>query len=752
MIYRFGDCIYDSERHELWRGQQKIAVERQVREVLLYFLQHPHHVLSRDELLEHCWTETYVSDAALSSCLSRLRQALGQRRGGPIFVQTLHGTGYRFVADVVEGDLHASAATTETTQELLDDTEGVPRDSVLGASIALPVAGTERRQFTVLNCALTPLDDLMADLDEETLHALVQQFRRLMLDIIEHFEGYVAQYGMASAVVYFGYPVAHEDDAQRAIRSGLALVEQVAKLETERLWLDVSFSVRVGIHTGSVIVEAAPEGPSATPVVVGAVLSEAMRVQEAARPQTVVISAATARLVQGHFACKDLADEVTMEGGAALGLYAVEGIQSYEGDVRISSVPRLTPFVGREAEMALLQAHWQQAYEERGQVVLVQGEAGIGKSRLVQELKVRALSKPHLRVECRCSPYHQHTAFYPLVEALEQALRWEGETSEVAKVVALEEMLQRFRSPVRELVPLLAELLGLAVPTEGDASLSMTAQGRRQELLDGLLHLFLGQAQAEPLLVIVEDLHWSDASTLEFLELLIEQVSLASLLVVLTCRPVFELPWLFRPGVTPIVLNRLPREQVEVLVRHLARGNTLATSTLGEIVDKSDGVPLFAEELTQMAVEVETFDATQDNPAHRGTPLSIPSTLQDLLMARLDRLGTAKEVAHWGAVLGREFRYEVLSTVVPYEAATLQEALGHLVQAELLFPRGLQPQTMQYRFKHALLQEAAYASLLTRRRQAMHRRVAEAFEAHFPELVANQPEMLAHHYTEAGLP
>jgi len=464
MIYHFGACTYDSDHHELRRDRQKITVERQVREVLLYFLQHRHRVLSRDELLESCWRETYVSDAALSSCLSRLRQAIGQRRGGPVLIQTVHGAGYRFVAEVVEvaeDALNASAAVEE-----VEASPHVPQTPPPAVS---PMPGTERRQLTILSCALSHVDALMEQLDEETLHELLQQFRTLARASIARFDGYVAQYGTASVLVYFGYPQAHEDDAQRAIRSGLALVEQMGELAAVSDALSAAaLSVQVGIHTGGVIVESLPSTPNPMPVmVVGSTPSVAVRVQEVARPQTVVISAATAHLVQGYFACKDLADEVTVEGGAALGLYEVEGIQSYEGDVRLASVPRLTPFVGREAEMALLLERWHQACEGEGQVVLVRGEAGMGKSRLVQELKVRALSTPHLRVECRSSPYHQNTAFYPLMEALRRALQWEAESDGAEPVSALEGLLGRFRSLVGELVPLLAELLGLDLPPGG---------------------------------------------------------------------------------------------------------------------------------------------------------------------------------------------------------------------------------------------------------------------------------------------
>jgi len=529
------------------------------------------------------------------------------------------------------------------------------------------------------------------------------------------------------------------------------MVEQLGQLEAAWDALPASgLSVRMGIHTGVVIMEeASPTRPSPVPIVGGSVASRAVRIQEAAPAQTVLISESTRRLVLARFVCKELEREVTV-GGEVLELHEVRGMRALGSDGRTVSMPRQAPFVGRESEVGLLQERWGQACEGQGQVVLVQGEAGIGKTRLVQKMKEWALGRPHLRVECRCSPYHQNTAFYPLVEALKPVLQEEVETSGGEQVAALERLLKRSASPVEELVPLLVELLGRSVPA-GAGFMPQTPQGRRQGLLDGLLHVILGQAQEEPLLLIVEDLHWADASTLEWLDVLIEQVPSAALLVVLTCRPTFALPWALRTPVTPIALRRLTRGQVETLVGHLTAGQALSAVALEQIIAKSDGVPLFAEELTRMVLGAETFDPGRDARVLGANPaVLIPSTLQDLLMARLDRLGAAKEVAHWGAVIGREFSYALLSAVVPGDEEMLQADLRLLVQAELLFQCGIQPQTMRYRFKHALLQEAAYNALLVRRRQAMHRQVAEVLETQFPQWVEAEPEVLAHHYTEAA--
>ncbi len=747
MIYHFTACAYDTERHELWRDNRKITVERQVREVLQYFLQHRHRVISRDELLEQCWAQTFVSDAAVNSCLSRLRQALGQIRGGATIIQTVHGAGYRFVAEVSEADSLPPSAEAETAQVSQLTSEfpsqvAPPHEPALAAPEAAPPgSGTERRQLTVLSCALAHADTLIAKLDEETLHDLMQQLRTLHLDLIEHFEGYVAQYGMASWLVYFGYPMAHEDDTQRAIHTGLALIEQLQQMEAA--WDTLSsgdLAIRVGIHTGGVIVEATP---TSTPVVVGMVPSLALRVQEAAPPQTVVISSATAHLVHGHMICQELAGEMSGAAGETFGLYEVQGLYTPKSSAQAASDSGLTPFVGREAEIGLLQERWEQVGEGQGQVVLIRGEAGIGKSRLVQEFK--GLARPHLQMECRCSPYHQNTAFYPLAEALQRAMAWEPEAPAEAKWAALERVLSRFQLPVAPLAPLLAELLGFKAQRQRDAPLPLPPQQRRQQLLDGLLQLILGQALAEPLLLIVENIHWSDASTLEFLTLLIEQAPSVSLLVVLTCRPAFEPSSPFRIKTTPIALNRLTRGQVQTLVSKLASGQELSALALELIIDKSDGVPLFAEELTRMVVETARLGTEP-------SAVSIPSTLQDLLTARLDRLDGAKAVAQWGAVIGRRFSYEMLAAVAPFDKAMLTDGLQRLVQAELLHSQGIEPHTMQYRFKHALIQEAAYASMPKRRRQAMHEQIARVLETQFPSLIETQPELLARHATEAGLP
>lgn len=611
----------------------------------------------------------------------------------------------------------------------------------------------ERRQLTVLSCALVHADAVMAQFDEEILHNLMQQFRTLHLNIIERFEGYVAQYGITNWLVYFGYPLAHEDDAQRAIRAGLDLIEQLGQLKVTGDALSSSaLAVRVGIHTAGVIVELPPTASSPAPVIVGAATSLALRVQEATRPQTVVISSDTAQLVQGHFMWRRLSQKASGAAGEALELYEIQGAAVPEGEARLAS-PRLTPFVGREAEMGLLRERWEMVPEGQGQMVLIRGEAGIGKSRLVQEFKSLALARPHLRIECRCSPYYQNTAFYPLVEALRRTLRWAPDATETEKWAELDQMLSRFQLPVEKLAPLLGELLGLEGQSAHGSPLPATPQGRRQGLLNGLIHLFLSQTQKEPLLLIVEDVHWSDASTLEFLDLLIEQTPLVPLLVVLTCRPTFEPPWSFRTEMTPIALSRLNRRQVEALVAYVSRGQPLVPAIWEQIVDKSDGVPLFAEELTWMVVESEHVAPSGVANGHvdGDATLLIPSTLQDLLTARLDRQGPGKEVMQWASVLGRSFSYEMLQAVSPFDETVLQETLNQLVQAELLFPHRARPESTLYRFKHALIQEAAYASLLRLRRQAMQQRVAEVLEANFPDLVASQPEWLAHHYTEAGL-
>jgi predicted ATPase len=554
-------------------------------------------------------------------------------------------------------------------------------------------------------------------------------------------------------LVYFGYPQAHEDDAQRAVRTGLELLAAIGLLNG-RLVRDkgVRLAVRIGIHTGLVVVGTMGSGDRHEHLALGDTPNLAARLQSLAEPDTVVISAATARLVHGYFVCEDRGAHVLKGLDTPVRVSQVVGESAAQSRLDVAAATGLTPLVGREAEVSLLLERWVQSQGGLGQVVLLSGEAGIGKSRLVQVVKERLADTPHMRLECRCSPYYQHTALYPIIDLVERALQFQrGETTDT-KLEKLERALSQYRLALHETVPLFAALLSLPLPAAWYAPLSLTPERQKQKTLEALRAIVLEMAERQPVLLILEDLHWVDPSTLEFLHLLMTESTTAALLTVMTARPDLQPPAAWQIHLTPLALQRLTPADVAAMVMQMTGGKPLPPDVLQHVVTNTDGVPLFVEELTKTILESGVLRETAVQYELTGPlpTLAIPTTLHDALMARLDRLSTVKAVAQLGAVLGRTFPYDLLQAVAPFEEATLQHGLQQLVAAELLYQRGLPPQAT-YRFKHALLQEAAYQSLLKSTRQEYHQRIAQVLEAQFPALVATQPELLAHHYTEAGL-
>ena len=478
----------------------------------------------------------------------------------------------------------------------------------------------------------------------------------------------------------------------------------------------------------------------------------AARIQSLAGPDTVVISAATAQLVHGYFECQELGDYTLRGVAKPMMLYRVLRESGAQSRLDVVATRGLTPLVGRESEVALLVHRWGQVQESSGQVVLLSGEAGIGKSRLVQVLKEEVITVSHTQFECRSSPYYQNTALYPITDVLQRILQWQPDDDAEEKLSKLETTLGQYHPAMEETVPLFAALLSLPLPEERYAPLHLTPQRQRQMTSEAIVALLLEEAERQPVLFIIEDLHWSDPTTLELLDLLIDQSPTASLFTLLTCRPEFKAAWSHRSYVTEVPLLRLTRPHVEQMVEQVTCGKRLPDGVRREIVERTDGVPLFVEEMTKTVLESGALKEVNGHYELKGSriPLAIPSTLQDSLMARLDRLMTAKGIAQLGATIGRQFSYALLQAVSQLDAETLQRELARLVEAELVYQRGLPPQTI-YTFKHALIQDAAYQSLLKSSRQQYHQRIVQVLEAQFPETVLTQPELLAHHCTEAGL-
>jgi TOMM system kinase/cyclase fusion protein len=622
----------------------------------------------------------------------------------------------------------------------------------VAAPAAQPPAEAERRQLTVLFCDLVDSTRLASQLDPEDYREVVRAYQQTCAEVIQRFEGHIAQYLGDGLLVYFGYPQAHEDDAQRAVRTGLAIVQTLGTLN-RRLGPEkgVQLAIRLGIHTGLVIVGEIGGGSRQEQLALGETPNLAARLQGLAVPDAVVVSAATWRLVRGYFTAEELGTHSLKGVIAPIQVYRMLGESAVRSRLDIAGPSGLTPLVGRESEVLLLLERWAHSQDGRGQVVLLSGEAGIGKSRLVEVLRQQVLGQGATRLVYRCSPYHQQSALYPVIDHLQRVLHWDSTVAPEARLAALEQVLRQSQLPLEEIIPLLAALLSLPHPAHYPV-LQLSPQRQRQKTYDALVAWLLAEAEQQPILAVWEDLHWADPSTLEFLGLVLDQAPMARMLTLLTCRPEFHPPWTSRSPLTQVTLTRLGRLQVEAMITSLTGGKTLPVAVVEQVVAKTDGVPLFVEELVKMILESGLVREEGDHYVLTGPlpPLAIPSTLHDSLMARLDRLTTVKEVTQLGATIGRTFTYELLRAVSPLDGATLQQGLRQLVEAELVYQRGTPPQAT-YTFKHALIQEAAYQSLLRGTRQQFHQRIAQGLEARFPAIIETQPELVAQHYTEAGL-
>jgi class 3 adenylate cyclase/predicted ATPase len=625
---------------------------------------------------------------------------------------------------------------------------GVPPPAVPLAPPAPQDTTAERRQLTVMFCDLVGSTALSARLDPEDLRAIIGAYHRCCAELVESNGGFVAKYMGDGLLGYFGYPRAHEHDAERAIRAGLALVEAVPKLKTAAA---IPLQVRVGIATGLVVVgDLIGAGAAQEQAVVGETPNLAARLQGLAAPGAVVISANTRRLTGGLFEYRDLGT-VSLKGFTE-SVPAWELMGTSEAESRFEALrAATTPLVGRDEEIDLLGRQWEQAKAGDGQVVLISGEPGIGKSRIAQTVVERLSAEPHTRLRYFCSPHHQDSAFYPSITQLERAAGFRREDTPEQRLAKLEALLAQGTNDLGGAAPLFADLL--SIPT-GDRypQLNLTPQKRKEKTLHAQLAQVEGLAARHPVLMVFEDIHWSDPTTRESLDLLIDRIPTLRVLVILTLRPEFTPPWLGRPHVTMLNLNRLPPKQRAEMIVHITGGKALPREIADQIIDRTDGVPLFIEELTKSVVESGVVAEAGDHfsVAGRVTPLAIPTSLHASLLARLDRLAPAREVAQIGAALGRSFSHELISAVATMPQHKLDDALDQLVGAELIFRRAMPPDA-EYSFKHALVQDAAYSTMLRSRRQQLHASIATTLESRFPEIVAAEPAILAHHCTEAGL-
>jgi len=584
-------------------------------------------------------------------------------------------------------------------------------------------AAGERRHLTVLFCDLVGSTPLSQQLDAEEWREVIAKYQQAASGAVARFGGHVAKNLGDGLLIYFGWPTAREDDPERATRAGLAILDAMLSLNSA-LNAGTRLAVRVGMHTGPVVIGDDGE-------VFGETANVASRVQTAAEPDTVVITAATQRLVAGMFVVEDLGPQALKGVRDPVTLYRVVRPSGVRGRLNVAA-GRLTRFVGREAELAALVERWERARDGEGQNVLIVGEAGVGKSRLAYQLREHLAAVPHTWLECGAAQYTESTPFQPVIALVSQGLAFTPEDTAAEKLKKIEGGLGALASI--ENVALMAEFLGLHAPS----ALAMSPDLKRRKTIALLATWNLALSEMQPLVLLVEDLHWCDPSSLELLGRLIAQSATARVMLIVTARPEFTPAWSARSNLTTVQLARLTNHEVRDMVATLG-GSALPPETLDALVARADGVPLYVEELTKVMVE----------PGAAGGVDAIPATLADSLMGRLDRLSAAKEVAQRAAVLGREFSYPLLAALAGSGEAALQYGLARLVEAEIVFARGEPPEAI-YTFKHALVQEAAYDSLLKRTRQQLHGRVADVLIAMFPQRVAAEPEVVARHAELAG--
>jgi class 3 adenylate cyclase len=608
-------------------------------------------------------------------------------------------------------------------------------------------ADAERRQLTLMFCDLVGSTALSARLDPEDLREVIGAYHRCVAEAVRRFDGFVAKYMGDGVLVYFGFPRAHEDDSERSVRAGLDIVAAVGRLDapaTRKL------QVRIGIATGLVVVgDLIGEGEAQERMVVGETPNLAARLQALAEPDSVVIAPATRRLIGDRFRLQTLGRHELKGLAEPVEAWAVEGVSASEGRFEAVGSGRLTGFVGREHELGLLIERWNLAQDGEGQVVLLSGEPGIGKSRILDELRGRLEAQHATSLRLHCSPYFVNSAFYPIIDNFERALRFARDDTAEQKLDKLEALIVGQYGRPREDIRFIASILSIPCE-ERYGAVAMTPQKFKDETLRTLVDTTTAIARRQPTVMLFEEMHWADPTTLEVIDLLIHRVKSVPLLMVLTHRPEFSSRWSHYGHVTALTLTKLTPPQCTAMVSRLCGGKALPADLFEQILGRTDGVPLFVEELTKSILESADLRDAGDRweYAGRAGTLAIPLTLRDSLMARLHRFAPVKEVAQIGAAIGREFSWELIAAVAPHSEPDLDHALAQLVESGLAFQQGTPPDSV-YTFKHALVQDAAYESLLRRRRQELHGKIARVIEERLPHTAATEPELLAHHYTEA---
>jgi class 3 adenylate cyclase/predicted ATPase len=677
-------------------------------------------------------------------------EGIGLGLYGELF--TRHRIDLDVVSDLTESDLAELGLPLGDRRRLQ---RAISSLADAGSAEAPPrmVVGAERRQLTVMFCDMVGSTSLSEQFDPEDVRDVIAAYRETCVSVVESYEGFVARYIGDGILVYFGYPAAHEDDAERAVRAGLDIVQSISKSTEAHGILTDAPAVRIGIATGLVVVgDLIGKGTEEHDSAVGETPNVAARLQALAPPNGVVIAASTQSLLQAKFDYQDLGGHALKGLSEPVRAWLVIRTSRIESRFAATIGSRLTPLVNRDAEIALLLTRWHEAKERDGQVVLLSGEPGIGKSRIVQELRERIAGEAHGRISFQCSPYCTSTPLYPFVEQLKFVVGVDREAPSTMSLARLEASIAATTGEPARVTPLLAALLSIPTDDQYDP-LTLSPQQQKDATVAALADRLIGLARDEPLLIIFEDTHWIDPTSQEVLDLLVDRVENTSILVIITCRSEYQPRWHAHSHLTTLTLNRLSRQLRTTLVERVAGAAKLPKDVIDAIIVKTDGVPLFLEELTKAVIESNLLRQNDgryvvSGPLHQ---LAIPTTLTDSLMARLDRLGPFKKIAQVGATIGREFSYEILCAVAEATAEELNAALTRLEAAGLIVCRGHVPDSV-YSFKHVMIQNAAHSSLLHSDKKRLHSKIALVLSEKYPERAAREPELLAHHFTESDQP
>jgi class 3 adenylate cyclase/tetratricopeptide (TPR) repeat protein len=679
--------------------------------------------------------------------LSQWLAGHGLEKYAPVFAES--AVGLDVLSQITETDLKDLGIPLGDRKRILaaiksQDT-AAPRVAPTGWGPARVSPGpqADRRQLTVLFCDLVGSTALSQKLDPEALRDLMRAYREACVSVVEKYNGNVAQYLGDGMMIYFGWPQAHEDDAERALRCALDIVTAIKTVDAPS-----PLRVHIGIATGTVVVgESAGSDVESSRLATGETPNLAARLQGMAGADEIVVGPSTQRLAGGRFDFEDLGEHTLKGIVEPVRAYRVKGMLRVEGRFE-AHTRQLTPMIGRTSEVGLLLDRWERAKEGEGQSVLLSAEPGIGKSRITRALRERIAAEPHVSLHYQCSPFHGNSAFYPIVEQFERAAGFAHEDTPRERIAKMEATLGKAQTNAADIAPLYAAMLSL--PAESYPAMQFSPQQQKERIITALVAQVMGLAAQKPVMMVLEDAHWADPSTLETFGTLLERIDSARVLLLVTYRPEFSTPWLGQSRVTVLTLARLSKKETASLAEQVS-GKPLPAEVLDQILAKTDGVPLFVEELTKSVLESGLLQDAGDRYTVSGAlpPLAIPSTLYDSLMARLDRLAHVKELIQLGAVIGREFTHNLIATLAPVPASQLDAALEQLVVAELVFRRGKVPDAI-YAFKHALLQDAAYESILKSRRPQLHANVATALELD-PQIAQSDPGFLALQFERAGL-